>query len=320
MAANAPERFIEKHEDDESIRNFVKEQLRTTTKHTQRSIESHTVEAARLGCSRKEISNRRNLISTGLVSLQRACANAFLEHLCNKCEEVSGVCQTYYEKHRGDETPYSRCGAHDDVFADTPMTIADKPSDDVAIPVAVADPSQLLATNVQSEKTTGITVDSYTSNLKVYQTDLEIGALFVMPDHELLVTFKLITTLARVDRCTGRNYATLHQRQSNVLPSRHRFRRIQRVHTSDGDKAQTLAERLLALRLQAAGTRYVVSTFRPQCQVHRVLMNLGMLVVSSYIPSAIRMALNLRGPGYFNQFKKILWDYLSLFICGRSGE
>ena len=81
LAANAPERFIEKHEDDESIRNFVKEQLRTTTKHTQRSIESHTVEAARLGCSRKEISNRRNLISTGLVSLQRACANAFLEHL-----------------------------------------------------------------------------------------------------------------------------------------------------------------------------------------------------------------------------------------------
>ena len=79
--------------------------------------------------------------------------------------------------------------------------------------------------------------------MKVYNTDLEIGLLYILDNHELLVTFKLLTVLARVDRCTGRTYAHLHQRQSNILEARKRFQKCQRLHTRDGDKAQSLAER-----------------------------------------------------------------------------
>ena len=45
--------------------------------------------------------------------------------------------------------------------------------------------------------------DGATTHVKVYQTDCEIGALFLLPDSELLATFKLLTPLAQVDRCTG---------------------------------------------------------------------------------------------------------------------
>ena len=82
---------------------------------------------------------------------------------------------------------------------------------------------------------------SVSTPLKVYQTDFEIAALFVMPESELLISFKLLTPLARVDKCTGRlYYVHLHSLQSENLQCSARFNKIQRMHTSDGDKAQSL--------------------------------------------------------------------------------
>ena len=135
--------------------------------------------------------------------------------------------------------------------------------------------------------------------------------MYVLPESELLVTFKLLQPLTRVDRCTGRNYSDLHIRQSDVLVSSNRFKRNQRLHTSDGDKAQSLAERTAEAR-QALHECYTVPTYRTQCSVHRVyhIMTAGMVLFSNFIAGQIRMALPLRGPRNFKKFKEFLWRWL----------
>ena len=154
-------------------------------------------------------------------------------------------------------------------------------------------------------------VSSTTTNLKVYQTDFETGALFILPSQELLVTFKLITPLAHLDRCTGVSYNWLHARQSHVLPARNRFQRYQRLHTSDGDKAQDLAERILH-HDYSADPKCAVSTLRGRCSVHRVyhVITFGMALFKDFISGQIRFALSLRGPGHLSKFKKILWEWM----------
>ena len=135
--------------------------------------------------------------------------------------------------------------------------------------------------------------------------------LFILQDSELLVTFKMIAPLARVDRCTGRTYAHLHKQQSNLPESRKRFKRCQRLHTSDGDKAQSLAERVFEKR-QGPDTLYAVPTLRSLCQVHRVfhVLTSGMRLFSTFVTGQIKMALSLRGPDNFARFKCLLWTWL----------
>ena len=146
------------------------------------------------------------------------------------------------------------------------------------------------------EVTIGLEAICHTSALRVYQCDLEVGALFVMPSTELLVTFKLLQPLARLDRCAGRNYADMHGRQANVLPAMKRFARAQRIHTSDGDRAVDLGECVLANRLLESSHAYIITTFRAQCQVHRVyhVMTMAMGLVSELTSGCIRLALSLR--------------------------
>ena len=200
----------------------------------------------------------------------------------------------------------------DDALTDETLPSADPAAvmlagADIAFPSAVAKVSDTLAS---AERTTGLEVTAYTSSLKIYQTDLETACLFLLPTSELLVSFK--TSFARLDRCTGRAYARLHERQSLILTPRSRFNRLQRIHTSDGDMAQNLAERVLAVRMRHTEKQMVVTTFRSQCQVHRVfhVLGMGMKLVAEYITGQIRMALSLRGPGHFGKFKKFFWSWL----------
>jgi hypothetical protein len=176
---------------------------------------------------------------------------------------------------------------------------------------ALANPVTAIAVRPKGCEEISKKVESSSNSCKVYQTDVEVAALFVLPDSELLLSFKLLAPLARVDRCTGRNYAHLHGRQSNILCARNRFRRIQRMHTSDGDKAQSLAERVLENRL-SKDKLYSVPTFRAQCQVHRVfhVMTCGMALFNNFVSGQIRFALSLRGPGNFKKFKEFLWTWL----------
>ena len=122
----------------------------------------------------------------------------------------------------------------------------------------------------------------------------------------------MLTPLARVDRCTGRNYGHLHDKQSNILRASSRFARIQRLHTSDGDKAQALAERALEHRLRAKSDKYSVATFRAQCFVHRIynILTAGMVLFSAFVTGQIKVALSLRDPGTYKLSKDILYTYL----------
>ena len=69
------------------------------------------------------------------------------------------------------------------------------------------------------------------AGLKVYSADVEIACLFVVPDAELLISFRRVAPLQRMDRCTTPVYRWLHMRQSSLLPVRARFKRCQRLHT-----------------------------------------------------------------------------------------
>ena len=204
---------------------------------------------------------------------------------------------TYFEKHRGDETPSSRVSAHDDFTTSAPTLGDDESPEDQN-----KDCDAVVAAVPPDGQVRGFRPDIVSASLKVYQVDQEVGLLFVLKESELLVTFKLLTNLSRVDRCTGRNYAELHGRQSNVLSAKRRFRKCQRLHTSDGDQTQSLAERALTVRF-SSDPIYPVPTLRPQCQIHRVyhVLTIAFAIAQSYFTGQIRMALSLRGPGYFLQ-------------------
>ena len=214
-----------------------------------------------------------------------------------------------FREAQGGRTPFAKVSAKDNIWDDNDE-IADadqtpKPSADV-----LATPSEQLATRSTNEKVS-TKAESVTANLKVYQCDLEVAGLFVLPESELLISFKLLQPLCRVDRCTGRNYSNLHEEQMNVLRCRNRFKRAQRLHTSDGDKAQALAERILERRSKR-DAQYVVPTFRAQCVTHRVyhVITCGMALFSNFVSGQIKCALSLRGPGNYSKFKQFLWTYL----------
>jgi hypothetical protein len=210
---------------------------------------------------------------------------------------------TYFEKHRGDETPFTRVSATDLTEDQAAQAISDLPSEAV-VPVATD-----VSTIAKPEES--LQARSVTTNLKVYSTDVEIGALYIMHDQELLVTFKLVNPLSRLDRCTGVNYKWLHRKFSWILEARRRFKRCQRLHTSDGDKAQDLAERILSHE-NAGKENCPVPTLRNRCQVHRVYhcITHGMLQAEAFISGQVKLALSLRGPGHFTKFKELLWTWL----------
>ena len=90
------------------------------------------------------------------------------------------------------------------------------------------------------------------------------------------------------------------------------FKRCQRLHTSDGDKAQGLAERIVEARSKTIEPKAVVPTFRAQCVTHKIfhIMTIGMSVFSTFVSGQIKLALSLRGAGAFTRFKKLLWTWL----------
>ena len=301
-------RRLEHYHDSENVSSFVVEQL-ASVGDKGRSIESQTVEASRHGFSRKVSCGKRSLMSVCTVTMQTVCANAFLTTICNRTEACGGVSETYFEKHRGDETPFASCSAEDtidDTTLDTLITdAAPIIPEELAIPKTAVVPKPI-------DAELALRANTSNTNLKVYQTDLEIAGLYLLNGSELLVSFKLVRPLARVDRCTGEVYRWLHDRQSNVLPVRHRFNKNIRLHTSDGDKAQTKAERALSYGYLKNDDKYKTHTLRGQCQVHRVYhcITLGLALYASFISGQFRLALSLRGPGHFHKFKEVFFEFI----------
>ena len=295
---------------DPPLHTFATEQLRSTDEKQGLHLESHSTEENRLGCTRQMISRKRRLGASALVALQRSMADVLVELMCDKVELAGGQCLTMFEKHRGDETPFARCSATDTIGDNEDATPTNEITDNPADAIACQQKKSLEDIDTTSKPV--LIASTASANLKVYQVDLEISCLYLLKDRELLISFKLLTPLTRLDRCTGRSYKWLHEKQSNVLNSRKRFVRNQRIHTSDGDGAQDLAERALAHDWAKSDVLYPVPCFRSQCTVHRVYhcMTKGMKVFSSFVTGQIKLALSLRGPGNFKAFKEIFWEYL----------
>ena len=83
------------------------------------------------------------------------------------------------------------------------------------------------------------------------------------------------------------------------------------MHTSDGDKAQSLAERILERRRKPSDG-YHVPTFRNQCSVHRDNHAIGMAnaLFANFISGQSKLALSLRDPGNFRRFKQLCWQWI----------
>ena len=113
LAAHGKRDLLEHELDVQQWHTFASEELISTDEHNPKTLESHTAEANRLGIDRKALGRRSALASISAIVLQHECANAFLDGFCNKTESNGGTCEVYYEKHRGDETPYSKCKASD---------------------------------------------------------------------------------------------------------------------------------------------------------------------------------------------------------------
>ena len=307
---NDAETHLDNHVDTTGVCEFITAQISTgPTKSA--AVMSRTAEAQTHGISTYQEMTKRSIMSTCAVTVQRCCANAFLELLCTKVGENGGCCECFYEKHRGDETPFARCRAHDNVFDEgAPALPAEaEPTPDAPLPateLAKRDSTKGISTQVS------IRTHTVAANLKVYSSDFEVGALFTFPTSQLLTTFKMICPLARMDRCTAKVYHGMHAKQSRVLPVRSRFRRFQRVHCSDGDKALNLAEKHLASTMRDDESNCWVPTLRSQCVVHRVYhcITHGMDFISNYITAQIRLALSLKGPGNFTKFKSVFWEWL----------
>ena len=304
-AGSSHMQFLSETLDDDAVTKLVSEQLTSTSLQASRPIESHTAESKRLGISRFLAKDKRCIMASATIVVQRVCANSLLDATCTKVKSLGGVSQTYFERHRGDETPFSRVSATDTIFDDDAKVLEDV----AAEVVAVTEPCVAIAPN--AEKSNVIQAQSVTANLKVYSTDCEVAGLYILEDSELLISFKILQPLARLDRCTGQNYARLHTKQSDLLKVSERFIRKQRLHTSDGDAAQDLAERKIS-KDNKRDPKYSVSTLRAQCQVHRVYhcITACLALFSNFITGQIKLALSLRGPGHFTKFKAIVWKWI----------
>ena len=175
----------------QAVLDFLTENIQSNDTKANPSITSRKAESRRTKITLYAQTRKRSLMATSAIALQRGCANAFVSLLCDKTEASGGTCVCFYEKHRGDETPFAKVSAHDD-FADESnmitdgapaVAIADAPADELAI----NKPDTTLA---QREAGPSIRVHTVAANLKVYSSDLEIGALFCYPTAELLYTFK----------------------------------------------------------------------------------------------------------------------------------
>ena len=285
--------------EDQTVLDFLIENIQSNDTKASPSITSRKAESRRTKLAPYAQTRKRSLMATSAIALQRCCANAFVSLLCDKTEASGGTCVCFYEKHRGDETPFAKVSAHDDFADESNMKTSDAPAiadaDAPADELAINKPDATLA---QREAGPSIRVHTVAANLKVYSSDLEIGALFCYPTAELLCTFKLICPLARLDRCKASTYHEMHLRQYSLLPARKRFLRIQRLHCSDGDGALNLAERHLADTLRRYDPTYSVPTLRSKCVVHRCYHAIthGMSFVENFLAGQIRLALSLKGP------------------------
>jgi hypothetical protein len=165
--SHSNDEFLDDQLDDDAIQCFAIHQLRTSTRQKPRPTESHKVEAERMETTVMRINRRRALASVSSLTLQKACADVFLNNMCDKIQAHNGVCETLFERHRGDETPFARCNAKDEIWQDGDLDcITDEPK----VPAMGDAPvgNHQLAVPPKQEARISDKVKSVSTALKVY--------------------------------------------------------------------------------------------------------------------------------------------------------
>ena len=253
-------------------------------------MQSSRADAAANKRSRKKLEPLRHCCSAAQIEIEHHMGNKFLTHMVGKVTDAGGTAMVYYERHRGDETPYAK------------LTV-EAPSDANAVcdkSLAEIEDSKDWATQAYDPKDARVAA-------KVWQRRLEIGALFrFATGQHFLVTFELTCPLASITNCDGECYYDLFRRISNVLPARTLFQRQQRISDSDGDGAIERAERVMSVESIEDGTK-PVSTLRGKCRQHRIYHNTSkpFKLKERFQQKCIHAALALRGPNLLKRFKKL---------------
>ena len=175
----------------QAVRQYVVSMIEKEPGKDAKVMMSRSAEQAQRNIKHTAQTSKREMLAAASVIIQRVAADAFLHLMCDKTASVGGVSEVLYEKHRGDETPFAKCKAQDDCFigaaenekpADAPIAVEDNAPDILALPAA--------STNTLAEPS--IIAHSVAVKLKVYQTDLEVAALFTYPSSQpVLVSSKL---------------------------------------------------------------------------------------------------------------------------------
>ena len=267
--------------------DFIDEELGLgTTVH----LQSDRSNANKRNRSRHKIEPIRTCAASAQIVLEQHMGELFLHHMCRKVHSNNGEPLVYYERHRGDETPYSKMTIEEPAASNTLCHASLEELED----------SKDWVTDVYEPKDAGVAA-------KVWQRRLEIAALFRMATGKyFLVTFELTCPLASISNCDGECYYNLFRKTSDMLDARRLFKRQQRISDSDGDGAIERAERVMSIDDIESGVK-PVATLRGKCRQHRIYHNTSkpFKLKSRFQQKLIHSALSLRGPNLLKKFKKL---------------
>lgn len=242
------------------------------TKH----IQTLRAVAEATGCSSHDkVGNIKCLMAAGIVQVERHRLVSMMDDLTAKVCKDGGVCVSLTFRHRYDETPLRARILQEALGSSAGALVAE-------------DSGAAL-------KESGCT--------KVVQHEWSGAALVFVNGHYELVSFSLPVWLSTVDRTTGEVYQHLCRQVTPTMPKiMDRFRRCQRLVTTDGDGAIARAERAMAQSESRSATMHQL------CDVHRVsaIGKRSAEIISGDVTGMIQLALSLSSAGAMASFRRIL--------------
>lgn len=249
-------------------------------------VRSTTSIAADANAEFKKTSAMRLRLGAAAFHIERYRVVRMLESLSEQVLASGGDCLTISLRFRYDETPLKLKVVSKEPVAEGEVNAATH----VCLPTAAS------------------LVEESSSSTKLVQIEIKGSALFRLGGQYHTSTFSMPSNLAVVDRCTGAAYKSLlHRSCPDMAQLEGRFRRSERLSTTDGDKACCLAERAIAHEERHKSHGHSL------CEIHRIalLAKKAYRLMSFELSGLVNIALSLRVPGGMRAFRQILRRVLS---------
>lgn len=251
-------------------------------------LRSATAMATDTGTDFRKVVAVRFRIGAAAMTCGREVAGRLVHTLTENTMNAGGECLLLTTRFRYDETPLRL------------TTVTREQIVDEGVPLGALTLDHLLAKSMVAEENS--------PTAKLVQVEIQGSMLLKLGTRFHFVSFAIPSSLACVDRCTGRVYfEVLNQSAPKFAALEGRFHRTQRLSTTDGDNACALAERASAVVAPQRGHCHLF------CDLHR-----GALVAKKIyrlmpfeMTGIINISLSLKAPGGMRKFRKILRRVLS---------